>query len=167
MVGWHRSLQAILASRDWPLVQQVWLQHGGPKWDPWGLAVILEKARDSLVLNEFKTFLHHPIRPNAALWVWVATPEIKTWPDLSPCAPAQALDHVLRRLEPPANIPEMPHFWQAWREWVAEPPPDADVAVDSGYPHRLFHTWQYALQQAESDPVALPGSGGQLSWGFE
>jgi hypothetical protein len=167
VVGWHQQLQTVLVARGWPQLQQLWLQHGGPQWDPWGLAVVLEQVQDDVVLREFQTFLHHPLRPNAALWIWAATPALKIWPDFTQCAPVEALDRALRQLEAPAAMPEMPHFWQAWREWVDDPPPDASMAVDSGYPHRLLDTWQYILQKTESEPVVLPSTGGQLSWGFD
>ncbi|PSR20321.1 MAG: hypothetical protein C7B45_15435 [Sulfobacillus acidophilus] len=164
VVGWHRQLETVLASRDWPLVQQVWLQHGGPQWDPWGLAVVLERTRDDIIFREFQTFLHHPIRPNAALWVWAATPTLKTWPDFARCTPIEALDRALRQLESPAVVPEMPHFWHAWREWVDDPPPDGSVAVESIYPHQVVQTWQYALENTEREPLWLPSAGGQLFW---
>jgi hypothetical protein len=163
VTGWHRRLENALVAHGWPEVQALWLAHGGPTWDPWGLAVVLGGARASLISAEFASFLHHPLRPNAALWVWVATSRVEVWPDLAGLPPVLALDRVLRTLTAPATIPPAPDFWDAWLDWGNDVPPEPDAPAESLYPSELFDAWRSALDTADvSEPPAAAGS--QLTW---
>lgn len=157
-IGWHEQLERILVRNGWPDIQALWAAHGGPEWDPWGLAAVLEETPAAAIASRFETRLHHVLRPGAALWVWVATPEIGTWPRLADLSAPVALDRVLRTLVPPDPVPDRPHFWNAWAEWVNDVPPDPDSPLDSLYPAPLLRTWIRALDTTDvAEPPAVHG----------
>lgn len=160
---WHARLRTVLTAHYWHEIQAIWDAHGGPTWDPWGLAVILATVGKDRIEPEFENFLHHPLRPSAALWVWEVTPRVATWPDLSGVPAVLALDQVLRTLKADVPYPRGPHFWHAWTDWVNEEPPDPDLSVRSRYPGAVFEAWTQALEKADtSEPLAI--SGYQLTW---
>lgn len=163
-VGWHKRLEGVLERIHWPEVQRSWHEHGGPTWDPWGFAVVAEHSQPSTMHLRFEALLHHPIRPNGALWAWALTPVIEEWPRLHGLAPVCALDRVIRSLTPPDVIPGAPNFWNAWKIWMSEPSPHPDDGVSSLYPASLFLAWQRTLDTTDVMPPLTTTSGQQLAW---
>lgn len=162
----HQALTRHLQNWEWPSCQSWWLRHGGPQWDPYGLAFATMGRNSDQWASIFANILHHPIQPGLAIWAygaWRSNPRIEDI-DLSEMSPTLAVDCVLRSLSPEAMGADS--TWKmAWQDWVAAEPPDPSEPEPIGrYPTGLVTAWQETLAARDRDNIGPPVKSTQIQW---
>ncbi len=163
----HRQLTECLDAWEWPSCQAWWTECGGPRWDPYSLAVSIGKRPPTHWQSMFIELLHHPIHPGLALWaygVWRMHPPLPDTGALTGLLPTIAMDRALRACT--LSFADIRSPWgEAWQQWVSAPPPDAAEPDPPGrYPATLVEEWADVLAKVDTLPLDPPVKGIQMRW---